>query len=216
MPLVNVTLSAAPGFTDSVLGVSAGPVMVRVDPLVLLAKSDLAYQIYQQQMHSVNQLAEGAEQNFFVNHHPILGFGADPQKDGSIKLFGGSAALQDVMQTLNVNRLFPAKVQATISGHVHLFEAITFDTDHPTQFVSGNGGSSISLLLPEPLPAGVTPFPGARVAQFSNTDEVGLMTMERHDNSWKIEAWNQHGKRITACVMLAGKTNCSSSATESQ
>ena len=185
-------------------------------PYKALPKSDLAYQVYLQQMQQVNQLAAQADLSFFVNHHPILGFGADPQRDGSMKLFGGNAALQDVMQSLNANRLFPTKVQATISGHVHLFEAITFETDHPTQFVSGNGGSSISLLLPEPLPVGATPFSGAQVAHFDNTDEVGLMTMERLDNAWKIEAWNQHRKRITVCVMQGGKTTCSSSPTESQ
>ena len=180
-------------------------------PYTVLAKTDTAYKIYMQQLQTVNQLTEQAEVNFFVNHHPILAFGADPQKDGSLKLFGGNAPLQDVMQTLNANRLFPAKVQAAISGHVHLFEAITFETDHPAQFVSGNGGSSLSLFIPSPLPIGATPYSGARVEQFSNSDEVGLMTMERVGQSWKIEAWNQHGKRITVCVMLAGKTTCSSS-----
>lgn len=178
-------------------------------PYKVLAKTDTAYQIYMEQFKTVNQLAERAEVNFFINHHPILGFGADPQKDGSLKLFGGSAPLQDVMQTLNANRLFPEKVQATLAGHVHLFEAITFETDHPPQFVSGNGGSSLSLLVPDPLPAGATPFSGARVAHFSNSDEVGFMTMERIGNSWKIEAWNQHGKRIADCLMAAGKTSCS-------
>lgn len=177
-------------------------------PYKVLAKTDTAYQIFMEQFKTVNQLAEQADVNFFINHHPILGFGADPQKDGSVKLFGGSLPLQDVMQTLNANRLFPDKVQVTLSGHVHLFEAITFDSDHPTQFVSGNGGSSLSMLVSNPLPAGATPFSGARVAHFSNSDEVGFMTMERIDNSWKIEAWNQHGKRIAACQMQAGKTTC--------
>lgn len=177
-------------------------------PYKILSHSETAYQIYLQQFQAVNQLAEQADVNFFINHHPILGFGADPQKDGSMKIFGGNAPLQDVMQTLNANRLFPTKVQATISGHVHLFEAITFASDHPAQFVSGNGGSSLSLLIPEPLPASTTPFSGAHVEHFSNTDEVGLMTMERVGQSWKIEAWNQHGKRMKACVMLAGKTSC--------
>ena len=179
-------------------------------PYKVLAKADTAYQIYMEQFKSVNQLAEQADVNFFINHHPILGFGADPQKDGSVKLFGGSLPLQDVMQTLNAKRLFPAKVQATISGHVHLFEAITFDTDHPAQFVSGNGGSSLSLLVPEPLAKDATPVAGAHVAHFSNSDEVGFMTMERINNSWKIEAWNQHGKRIADCLMQAGKTHCRS------
>ena len=179
-------------------------------PYKALNKADPAYQIYLQQFQIVNQLTEHAVLNLFVNHHPILGFGADPQSDGSMKLFGGSAALQDVMQNLNANRLFPAKVQATISGHVHLFEAITFETDHPAQFISGNGGSSLSLLLPQPLPVGATPFPGARVAHFSNTDEVGLMTMERLDQGWKIVAWNQQGKRLTTCVLLGKKASCSS------
>jgi hypothetical protein len=177
-------------------------------PYKILAKSDTAYQNYMQQFTTVNQLAASADVNFFINHHPILGFGADPQKDGSIKLFGGSLPLQDIMQTQNAQRLFPSKVQATISGHVHLFEAITFASDHPTQFISGNGGSSISILIPDPLPAGATPFAAARVDHFSNSDEVGFMTMERNGDRWAVEAWNQHGKRSTVCQMQAGKTSC--------
>lgn len=166
-----------------------------------MASTDPAYAIYMQQFQVVDQLAEQAKVNFFINHHPILGFGRGYQP--------GNPALQGVMQQRHPVRLFPDKVQATLAGHVHLFEAITFDTDHPTQFVVGNGGSSLEKALAIPGPADASPFKGARVAHFSNTNEVGFMTMERVGNAWKIAAWDLHGKPSTSCLMQGQKTVCS-------
>lgn len=165
-----------------------------------MASSDPAYQIYMEQFKLVEQLAAPAEFNIFINHHPILGFapGFKP----------GNAALQNILQEVHAKRLFPRKVQALLAGHVHLFEALTFESDHPTQFVSGNGGSSLDQALPSQRPAAATPFSAARVAQFSNSNEVGFMTMERAGSDWKMEAWDQHGKRLASCLMQGAKTSC--------
>ena len=165
-----------------------------------MAGSDPAYQIYMAQFKQVEQLAAPTEFNIFINHHPILGF-APAFKPGN-------AALQNILQDIHAQRLFPRKVQALLAGHVHLFEVITFASDHPTQFVSGNGGSSLDQALPSQRPAAATPFSAAQVAQFSNSNEAGFMTMERLDKSWKMEAWDQHGKRLTSCVMQNKKTRC--------
>ncbi|CAN5869316.1 metallophosphoesterase [soil metagenome] len=177
-------------------------------PHQVLAKTGFAYQTYLQQFQQVNQLAARAEVNFFVNHHPILGFASERKQGGGQEIFPGNAALQDVMQNINAEQLFPAQVQATLSGHVHLFEAITFSSGHPAQFISGNGGSSLDQALPQSLAPGRTPYAAARVAHFSNSNEVGFMTMERDDKGWTLQAWNQYGKLFTSCQMQAGVTTC--------
>ncbi|BBB70141.1 phosphatase [Undibacterium sp. YM2] len=178
-------------------------------PIKPLAKTDAAYKLYMEQFKTVNKLAESADFNIFIDHHPVLAFAAERKKDGPLNIFPGNLAMQDIMQTLNTTRLFPSKVQATLSGHVHLFEALTFSTDHPVQFVSGNGGSSLDTPLPVPLAANSTPYTEAKLDYFSNSNEVGFMTMEREQQSWKVQAWNKQGKLITECRMQGNKTECS-------
>ena len=77
------------------------------------------------------------------------------------------------------------------------------------QFVSGNGGSSLDTPLPVPLAANSTPYTKAKLDYFSNSNEVGFMTMEREQQSWKVQAWNKQGKLITECRMQGNKTECS-------
>lgn len=173
-----------------------------------IAKTDPAYAIYMQQFQAVDQLSEQADFNFFINHHPILGFASDRKKGDAVEFKPGNAALQSLMQNYHPVRLFPSKVQATLSGHVHLFEAISFTSGHPTQFVSGNGGSSLDQALPNQIPAGTTPFPAAEVDHFSNSNEVGFLTMERIAEGWKMQSWDKTGKLMTACLMSDGKTKC--------
>src|SRR5206468_2211078 len=76
----------------------------------------------------------------------------------------GNGALQSVLTALQPTVLFPPNVQALLSGHVHLFEVVTFATPQPTQIVAGNGGDWIDTPLPLPLPPGTTPAPGTVVA----------------------------------------------------
>jgi hypothetical protein len=178
-------------------------------PYKALSKTDPAHAIYLAQLQEMGKVAAQADFNFFIDHHPILGLGPLLRNAEGVKIFPGNAALQDLLQGLYGPQLFPPEVQATIGGHVHLFEAISFASGHPTQFVSGNGGSSLDQPLPTPLPPDAKTFSGAKVAQFMNTNEVGFMTMERIDASWKIQAWNKNGKLLNTCLMQERKTSCS-------
>lgn len=177
-------------------------------PNSALKKDDPAHAIYTGQFRAVDQLAAAADFNLFINHHPVLGFSPYPNKDNNTNYSYGNLALQDIMRQSHPQRFFSDKVQATLSGHVHLFEALSFNSDHPTQFVSGNGGSSLDKILPVTLPAGVTPALGAQVAYFNNSNDVGYMTMERQGDVWDIQAWNLQGKVIERCQMHQQKTTC--------
>ncbi|MCH8618093.1 metallophosphoesterase [Undibacterium sp. TS12] len=173
-----------------------------------LAKDEQAYQIYKKQFGLVNQLSEGADFNIFLSHHPVLGLAAEKKKSGGLDVRPGNPAMQGVMQDLNASRLFPAGIQVALAGHVHLFEALTFSSNHPVQFVSGNGGSSLDMAIPTPLAAGATPYPGAHTDFFSNSNEVGFTLLERDEQGWKIQAWNKQGKLMTQCQVQDKKNIC--------
>ena len=178
-----------------------------------LAKTDPAFSIYRQQLRQVDQLAAQSPFSIFIEHHPILGFAPEKNKDGPVQVRPGNGALQSVMQEQHPNNLFDPGVQLLLAGHVHLFEALTFSTGQPMQIVSGNGGSSPDVALPEVLPEQATPFAAAKVAQFSSTSKSGFTTLERtaeHPNDWTVRSWDQDGKLMLTCHISAGIKGCSS------
>ena len=70
--------------------------------------------------------------------------------------------------------LFPPSVAAVFSGHIHAFEAVTFTTGQPPQFVFGYGGTAADGPLPDPFPSQLTPMPGAVVRELRYIDPLRL------------------------------------------
>ncbi|MBY0574492.1 MAG: metallophosphoesterase [Undibacterium sp.] len=173
-----------------------------------LAKTDEAYVIYSAQFAEVDRITEAVDFNFFLNHHPILGFSAGHAKDGSIEFRSGNQPLQQVMQDGHGDRLFPVKVRAAISGHTHLFEAVSFTSDHPTQFVSGNGGTAMDKRLPDLRPQDATPFDAAHVDYFSNSNEVGFLVMDRKGEAWQVQAYDRLAHKIASCSVSRSTSLC--------
>ena len=177
-----------------------------------IAKNDPAYATYLQEFNQVDAFAQQAEFSIFIEHHPILGFAPEKGKAGGVEVRPGNQALQSVLQDIHPQRLFDPNVQLLLAGHVHLFEAITFDSDHPMQIVSGNGGSSPDVDLPASLPLHATPFAKASVGYFNSTSQSGFMTMERESavsSEWVLKAWDKNGVLQTACIVSKLKKTCS-------
>ena len=173
-----------------------------------LATTDPMYRVYNAQMQQAFALGSGVAHNFFMSHHPILGFAPNPTVRPT-GLYPGNEALQSVLQPINAQLLFPPNVQAQISGHFHLFEMVSFATPQPTQIISGNGGSWADVPLPLPLPRGATPAPGAVIESIVSTSQYGFMIIERGtDGAWRIEAKDRRGQLFTACTLRDGKTRC--------
>lgn len=177
-----------------------------------LAKNNPAYSIYLNQFEATDQLARQADFSILVIHHPVLGFMEGNRKSKQVEIVPGDAALQSVLQDIHPNRLFDKNVSMLLSGDTHLFEALTFKSDHPTQFVVGNAGSSPYVSLPTVLPPNTTPFVKAQIAQFRSTNRSGFTTMERAtaaSTDWVVKAWDKDGVLMTTCYVSRGKSECS-------
>ena len=173
-----------------------------------LNATDPMYTIYFAQMQKAFALGRRAPQNIFLNHHPVLGFAPNP----SVKptgLYPGNESLQSVLGAINGARMFPDGVQAQLTGHVHLFEVVSYATAQPTQLISGNGGAWADVPLPHPLPPGATPVPGARIGSIVSTNRPGFLTIERDPPAgWRIDARNARGQLFTTCTLRDTKTQC--------
>jgi len=168
--------------------------------------ADLAYRNYRAQFAMAFAMGARTPRAFFVAHHPVLGFAANPRDPQ--EPFPGNAGLQSVLAPMYPATLFPSNVEALISGHNHLLEVVSFATPHPPQFITGNGGDWLDDPFPVPFPPGKTPAPGAVVAQMVSSQRFGFMTMERAGDAWSMRAWDTAGKPIATCTLRARKANC--------
>lgn len=176
-----------------------------------LPTSDPRRARYADTYRKVARLAEGAAYNIGVDHHPLFAFGAnqDP-KTGAITLFGGDRGLLDAFGDVDPGYL-PRSISMLLSGHVHLWEQVSFSTPHPTQFVAGFSGTSEDIVpLPAVAPAGQSPAPGAVVETMSSwIDGFGFMTMERSGpDAWSVKVWDRDGRQRNSCQVKGRKSRC--------
>jgi hypothetical protein len=176
-----------------------------------LPESDPRRGRYRDTWRKIAELARGASYNIGVDHHPLFAFGAnqDP-KTGAVTLFGGDKGLIDAFGDMDPGYL-PPTISMLLSGHVHLWEQVSFASRHPTQLVSGFSGTAEDTVpLPAAIPAGTEPAPGAVVEHFSSwVDGFGFMTLERTGvHTWEVGVWGRDGKRRNRCRVEGSKSRC--------
>jgi len=173
-----------------------------------LSPGDALYATYGTQLRMAIELASRSPVNFFLDHHPILGFAPNPTRTPT-GLYPGNGSLQSVLLPIQGERLFPDSFQALVSGHVHLFEVVSYLTDQSTQLISGNAGAWADVPLPHDLPRGATPLPGAVIGSIVSTNQSGFTIIERDsEGGWRVEARDRHGRLFTTCTLRDRKTRC--------
>jgi hypothetical protein len=166
--------------------------------------------IYADTWRKVEALARQGSYNIAVDHHPLFGYGAlQNAKTRAVSVFGGDAGLLQAFGALDKGFL-PPSISMLLSGHVHLWEQVSFSSVHPTQFVSGFSGTAEDIV---PLPATtpeVPPAPGAVVEHMSSwIDGFGFMTMERTGaDSWQVVVRDRDGRERNTCRVQGRKSEC--------
>ncbi|GAA4031833.1 metallophosphoesterase [Actimicrobium antarcticum] len=194
------------------------PFSVRIDPALQLivfdsskagskayAPTDASYKKYLANMQQADRLSRQAPHNFFINHHPVLGF-SPTRNPAEVK--PGNGSLQSVMAASHPGRLFPAAVDVAMHGHVHLFEAISFSSDHPATFVMGNAGSASEGGFGEHLPVGAQAAPGAVPDVFLSRPEFGFASLDRVGAGWVLTERDVDGRALIRCDVEGSKTRC--------
>jgi hypothetical protein len=170
-----------------------------------IRRGDPMFENYRAQYERAFALAEQRAHTFFVNHHPVLGFTTNPYRPAAPD--PGNQALQSVLASLGPGTQFPSGVEALISGHVHLFQAVSFSSGQPPQFVAGNGGDWLAAALVSAQP-GLSPAPGATVSKVTASNRFGFMTMERRAMGWEMTARDRESRPFTVCTVAARQMTC--------
>jgi hypothetical protein len=98
-----------------------------------------------------------------------------------------------------------------LSGHVHVWEQVSFSSPHPTQFVTGFSGTEEDVVpIPPVLPADASVAPGAAVEAFSSwVDGFGFMTLTRTGpKTWDVEVHDQNGDVVNHCKVTGRRSKC--------
>ena len=176
-----------------------------------IPEGDIRQEKYRDMYRKLDLLSQQAGYTIAINHHPILGFSARQDKvSGKVKLLPGNQGIQSVFGAINP-LLLPPRVNALLSGHIHVWQQVSFSTPHPTQFIAGFSGTMEDTVpLPATLPAGATPAVGAVVANHSSwVNGFGFMTMERRGaQQWDVRVWDVTGREVNRCTVEGSKSVC--------
>jgi calcineurin-like phosphoesterase family protein len=103
---------------------------------------------------------------WFIAHHPVWGVSSFNTNNPDI-----SALEITLQQALKQSRYghFPDHIEMLLAGHVHLFEALSFTDQRPTQFVFGGGGTKLSPSISQQL---INEHPSVLTALNIQSDEL--------------------------------------------
>ena len=158
----------------------------------------------------IAELAKKAAHTILTNHHPVLGVAAFQPKTGPILVGPNNLGLAQVLGQTDP-KLYPAGIDLLLSGHVHVFEQLSFGGKFPSQFVTGFSGTQEDIVpLPETLPDKSDPVPGASPDAFSSwIDGFGFMTMERTGpDTWHVVVHDRDGKARNTCTVQGRHSTC--------
>lgn len=165
---------------------------------------------YRDLYHKLEKLTQQASYNIVADHHPILGFSAEQDKQDVVTLLPGNRGIQSVFGAINPQFL-PSRIDVLLSGHVHAWQQVSFSSSHPTQFVTGFSGTMEDpVALPAKMPLDATPAPGAVVEHLSSwAGGFGYMTMERKGpQQWEARVWDVNGKIRNTCMIEGRHSVC--------
>jgi hypothetical protein len=137
---------------------------------------------------------------WLVDHHPFWALRTD-ENGGDSKAVPITAPLQAAWQQAN-----PSGITMVLSGHVHLFELLSFDNGRPPQVVAGDGGTLLAGPLPPRLD-GSTVESGAMVSGQSR-HEFGYTVLEKSHAGWKLALKNPAGRTVLACSIEGMRAAC--------
>jgi len=163
------------------------------------------FRTYREQMQRLLAPA-GDAQSWFVAHHPPLGYAANPSSPSTP--YPGNAGLLAVLRSLNGDAYFPPHVQALLSGHNHVYEAVGFASPHPAQFIAGHGGDALDLPFPDPFPPGIAPAPGTTVQTLVAAHRFGYLLLENLGATWRATAYDVDGAVLSSCALEARALRC--------
>jgi hypothetical protein len=143
---------------------------------------------------------------WLVTHRPIWGFTNSKDKSGKRKLGRRNMTLQAALAQWN--GVPPPGIELVLSGHIHLWEALSFADKGSPQFVLGSGSTELAHKITEKLKGAKI---GGRTVAAATTDHRFGYTMflpSKRGGHWDATFYDTGGKAKIACKVEATKATC--------
>ncbi|MGE0719628.1 MAG: metallophosphoesterase [Alphaproteobacteria bacterium] len=137
------------------------------------------------------------EESWLLTHRPLYGiWKLDPRTRQPI--------LNNQTLQAAVANLGPDPFRAVFSGHIHRFDAFSFEDGKAAQIVVGGGGTALDPVIDEDRPKDMA-IMGARIAHLTSTAGYAFLLMERSGGGWAATLYDLDGNAVQRC-RLDGKT----------
>jgi hypothetical protein len=137
---------------------------------------------------------------WFLSHRPVWGIGHS---------FALNRTLQVALATAAGGRL-PAGITLALSGHMHIFEALSFSDDRPPQLIVGTGGTALDRPIDRALRGMM--IAGATVSAARSDHRFGFLLIEpagnATGNATKARFIDAGGQTLFACTLTPEEANC--------
>jgi hypothetical protein len=101
----------------------------------------------------------------------------------------------------------PSGIRFILSGHIHLFEFLSFEGDRPNQLVAGDGGTDLADSVKTDF-SGET-VSGAAVKSGRSLHDFGYTVLDRSKDGWKLTLKDSKAKTLITCdAPNAGSAAC--------
>ncbi len=162
-------------------------------------------EIYAAQFRAVNDLAAGAPGSWLITHKPFWSI-------GRVKDAGGPRPHSDgfnaVLQAADRDVPLAPQIVSILSGHFHLFQALSFagTPARPNQLVLGNGGTLL-VRGPATLPPDFDAW-GMAARNFITLERFGFALFETVDGAWRMTLNDTAGKVFGTCDLVPFDARC--------
>jgi hypothetical protein len=153
-------------------------------------------QIYRRQYEALRTMTSGT--TWVLQHRPIWSPGAE--------LLGHFLGDNKTLAAAATG-VIPSNVMLILSGHHHLFQALTYESDLPVQVVAGNGGDYLNPGSPT-NPAGWI-INGVKVR--SGVDlpgAFGFSMLEKQSEGWRLTNFDTQGQPHQSCLIEGRSAKC--------
>ncbi|MGO4379650.1 metallophosphoesterase family protein [Pseudoduganella sp. RAF53_2] len=175
------------------------------------SETDADYQSYAPLLRRAESLAQTAPRSIFVSHHPVLGLapGANAVPKASVQ------GLASVMRGLNPGTHFLPGFDLALHGHVHLFEALSFEGSLPATLVVGNSSSATEGALPTTLEDRHLPYADTVIKNYTTRSGFGFAMLERAAGAgWTVTEFDVNGRALFNCQLEGKNLSCKNATSE--
>ena len=138
------------------------------------------------------------ENAWLVDHHPFWGFATVVHGMRPVALTSALEAAWD--------QAAPSGYKLILSGHVHLFEFVSWDRGRPPQIVAGDGGTEMSV--PIEISLNGTSIHGASVRISKSQSQFGYTLLSKNGRAWRLELKNRLQEGLVRCSTSGSSAEC--------